>query len=200
MRAALYCRVSDPQHQTSENQSRLLKEFAAREHYEIVEVYTDEMTGTTLRRPAFQRMMNDAKERRFDLVLFFALDRLSRGGPLETLQTLKTLKDWGVDWISYTEPYLRSIGPFAEAVIAILAVIAKQESIRRSERARAAIARVRAEGRGDTLGRKKKVFPRYRVLEMRKQGMSLGKIRSALLKEGFKVGKATLFRVVHQSD
>jgi hypothetical protein len=39
----------------------------------------------------------------------------------------------GVNWRSFTGEYLDSTGLFKDAVIAILAVIAKQERVRRSE-------------------------------------------------------------------
>lgn len=76
-------------------------------------------------------------------LLFWSLDRLSRGGVRETLNHLQRLTSYGVDWKSYTEEYLDSCGLFREAVIGILAVIAKQQRVRRSKRAKAAIARLR---------------------------------------------------------
>jgi DNA invertase Pin-like site-specific DNA recombinase len=63
---------------------------------------------------------------KFDLVLFWALDRFTREGALETLQYLQRLTAAGVNWRSYTEAYLDSCGVFKDAVLAILAVIAKQ--------------------------------------------------------------------------
>src|SRR5947209_5700210 len=58
--------------------------------------------------------------KKFDLILFWSLDRFSREGVLETLQHLQRLNSHGVDWFSYKEEYLRSIGIFKEAVLAIL--------------------------------------------------------------------------------
>jgi hypothetical protein len=55
------------------------------------------------------------------------LDRFSREGVLETLQHLQRLNAWGVNWRSYTEAYLDSCGAFRDAVLSILATIAKQE-------------------------------------------------------------------------
>ena len=60
-----------------------------------------------------------------------------------------------VNWRSYTEQYLDSTGIFRDAVIAILAVIAKQERIRRSERASAAVGRLRRRDEADRLGAKR---------------------------------------------
>src|SRR5437016_678541 len=96
-------------------------------------------------------MFEDASRRRFDVLLFWALDRLSREGVLETLQHLNRLTSYGVAWRSFTEQFFDSCGPFRDAVIAIMATLAKQERVKRSERTKAGLARARAAGKA--LGR-----------------------------------------------
>ena len=81
LRVALYARFSsDLQNAASiEDQLRLCRERAGREGWQIVGSYEDAATsGATLMRPGIQRLQQDARERRFDLVLSEALDRLSR--------------------------------------------------------------------------------------------------------------------------
>jgi DNA invertase Pin-like site-specific DNA recombinase len=68
------------------------------------------------------------------VLLFWSLARLSREGVLETLQHLQRLTSYGIAWRSFTEQYLDSTGIFREAVIGILAAIAKQERVRPAER------------------------------------------------------------------
>jgi DNA invertase Pin-like site-specific DNA recombinase len=80
------------------------------------------------------------------LVLFWALDRFSREGVSATLKHLETLTSYGVAWRSYTEQYLDSAGIFRDAIISIVATLAKQERIRISERTLAGLARARANG------------------------------------------------------
>jgi len=75
---------------------------------------------------------------------------------------------------------LDSTGIFRDAVIAILAVIAKQERIRRSERAAAAIAKLRSQGKTEHLGRPKLVFDRQRARELRDAGISIREIAAQL--------------------
>jgi DNA invertase Pin-like site-specific DNA recombinase len=77
-------------------------------------------------------MFEHARLKRFDRVLFWALDRFAREGTLKTLEYLQRLDSYGVAWKSFTEQYLDSTGMFRDAVIAILATIAKQEHERLS--------------------------------------------------------------------
>lgn len=76
-----------------------------------------------------------------------ASDRLSREGVLPTLQHLERLIAYGVCYRSFSEQYLDSCGIFKDAVIGILAVIAKQERVRLSERTRAGLVVAKSKGR-----------------------------------------------------
>lgn len=147
MRIAIYQRVATGK-QDPENQGEQLREFAKRQAWTIVQEFTDVVSGSKSERdrPQFKKMMEAASRREFDLVLFWSLDRFSREGTLPTLHHLQRLDSFGVAWKSYTEQYLDSTGMFKDAVIAILAVIAKQENVRRSERIVAGLQRARRNG------------------------------------------------------
>jgi DNA invertase Pin-like site-specific DNA recombinase len=146
MKIGIYGRVSTRDKQEVENQLVQLREFAAKSGWTIYREYVDRETGSTSDRAEFQSMFVDASRRKFDLLLFWSLDRLSREGALETLQHLQRLTSYGVGYKSYTEQYLDSCGVFREAVIGILAVIAKQERVRLSERTKAGLAIARSKG------------------------------------------------------
>jgi DNA invertase Pin-like site-specific DNA recombinase len=147
-RTAIYARVSTSDRQETLNQLRELRELCARDsQLELVGEYTDQESGRSGQRDAFRRLFADAHQRRFDLVLFWSLDRFSREGALATLNYLQQLESYGVGFRSFTERYLDSTGVFKEAIIAILATLAKQESMRLSERVKAGMARARAEGK-----------------------------------------------------
>jgi DNA invertase Pin-like site-specific DNA recombinase len=153
MKTAIYCRVSTDK-QDTDNQLLQLRDFAAKQGWEIVAEYCDNgITGKTSERAELQRMFADASRRKFDMLLFWALDRLSREGVLETLQHLRKLEAYGVGYRSYTEPYFDSCGVFKDVVLAVVATLAKQEAVKRSERTRAGLARVKASGR--LLGRRR---------------------------------------------
>src|SRR5215472_16577936 len=147
MKIAVYARVSTQDKQDTENQLVQLREFAAKQGWQITREYIDRETGGTCDRAQFQAMFADASRRKFDLLLFWSLDRLSREGVLETLQHLNRLTSYGVCYKSYTEQYLDCCGIFKDAVIGILAVIAKQERVRLSERTKAGLAIARSKGR-----------------------------------------------------
>jgi len=142
--------------------------------------------------------MADAAQRRFDVLLFWALDRFSREGVLETQVCLKRLDDAGVRFRSFTEPYLDSCGMFRDAVISILAVIAKQERVRISERVRAGLSRARRQGTrgGNPIGRSKVVFDRARAIDCEKPESPGGKPRACAVSAWLRfVGCALQFLV-----
>jgi DNA invertase Pin-like site-specific DNA recombinase len=148
MRVALYARVSKSDgSQDTENQTRQLRQFADSQGWTVVHQYVDRASGKRGDREQFQKMFAAASRREFDILLFWSLDRLSREGVVETLNHLERLTGYGVNYRSFTEQYLDSTGIFKEAVIGILAAVAKQERVRRSERTIAGLERARAQGR-----------------------------------------------------
>jgi DNA invertase Pin-like site-specific DNA recombinase len=191
MRVAIYARVSTKDKgQEIENQLRQLREFAASQGWTIHREYVDHETGSTDDRAEFQSMFRDASQRRFDVLLFWALDRLSREGVLETLQHLNRLTTYGVGYRSFTEQYFDSCGIFKDAVIAIIATVAKQERVRISQRVKAGLETARAKGK--RLGRPQVIVDVHRIALLRQQGRSWPQIAREL-----GVGVGTAYRA-HQ--
>ena len=193
MNAALYARVSTKDKgQDVSNQLLQLREFCRKQGWEIVTEYIDKASGKHSDREKFQAMFAAASRREFDLVLFWSLDRFSREGTVETLQHLQRLSSYGVAWRSFTEQYLDSTGIFKDAVIGILAAVAKQERVRLSERVQAGLERVKAQGRVG--GRPKVKRERDRdakaIRKMRAEGQSYGEIAEELGRS-----KADVYRV-----
>ncbi len=144
---ALYARVSTKDKgQSTENQLPELRRFAQACGYTVYKEYVEHESGGTGKRSEFQALFADAHLRRFDLVVFWSLDRFSREGALPTLQYLNQLQGWGVGYKFLTEQYLDSIGLFQEAIVSLLVTLAKQERVRLGERTKAGMARRRAEG------------------------------------------------------
>lgn len=172
MTAALYARVSTrDKGQDTENQLAQLREFCVKQGWTIAREYVDRASGKSSDREQFDKLFKDAAQRKFDIVLFWSLDRFSREGVLETLNHLKRLDSHKVGFRSFTEQYLDSCGIFKDVVLAVLATIAKQERIRLSERVKAGLDRARKDGR--TGGRPRAVCDRDEVRRLRAEGFSL---------------------------
>ena len=171
MKVAIYSRVSTAD-QDNENQLVQLREYSQRQGWDVVHEYVDQVSGGTSNREHFKKMFMDASQRQFDILLFWSLDRLSREGAYETLQHLQRLTSYGVAWRSFTEQYLDSTGIFRDAVISILAVIAKQEKVRISERTLAGLAKAKAKGRFPGRPKALKPYECEEVAQMRAQGLS----------------------------
>ena len=175
-RAAIYARVSTKDgRQDTENQLRQLRTFAATQDWSIVHEYVDRASGKRGDREQFQKMFSAASRREFDCLLFWSLDRLSREGTVKTLNHLERLNGYGVNYRSFTEQYLDSTGMFKEAVIGILAAVAKQERVRLSERTIAGLQRAKAQGRVGGRPKTEDTEPKLlmRIERLRSEGHSI---------------------------
>lgn len=150
MKVALYARVStDDKGQEPETQLMPLREFVKARGWEVYKEYIDRESGGKGRegRPDFNNLFLDAHKHLFDVAVFWSLDRLSREGTAETINHLKLLDSYGVGYVSYTEQYLDTTGIFKEAIIGLLAALAKQQRQRISDNAIAGVARAEAWGK-----------------------------------------------------
>lgn len=147
MKVAIYARVSTDK-QDNDNQLIQLREFAAKQGWEIVAEYLDTVTGSGKKeRAQFDAMMLAGSQKQFDLLLFWKLDRFSREGVRKTLVHLTRLEGWGVNWRSFMEPYFDSCGQFRDVVISIMATLAEQERINISERTKAGLRKAKIQGK-----------------------------------------------------
>ena len=177
-RVAIYLRVStDDQH--ADNQLLQLRNFCEGWNgHELVAEYVDQESGTRGRRERkdFDRMFADADRRRFDVLLFWALDCFSREGIRKTISYLQRLDDCGVAFKSYTEPFLDTDNELiAHIVLGVSSYYAQQEALRISDRTKAGLERARKNGK--VLGRPDG-FERWMpvLTQMREQGCSQGRM------------------------
>jgi DNA invertase Pin-like site-specific DNA recombinase len=178
MKIGIYARVSTGK-QENANQLDQLREFAAKQGWEIAIEYVDTVTGSgKLKRPQFDRMMLAASQRQFDLLLFWKLDRLSREGVRKTLRYLELLDSYGVAWRSFMEPFFDSCGVMRDVVISIMATLAEQERINISDRTRAGLQR--AVKAGKVLGRREIPVDVVRAHKMQREGLGLRPIAKKL--------------------
>lgn len=151
MRIAIYARVStDDKGQDPENQLRQLRQWCATAGHAIAHEYIDHESGRKgiKDRKQFAALFEAAHKRKFDCVLFWALDRFTREGMVPTIMHLQRLASYGVGFHSFTEPHLATENELVRNILlALLASLAKIEAQKISERTRAGMARARAQGK-----------------------------------------------------
>lgn len=145
-RAAIYVRVSTEE-QSLENQLARLHEYAGAHDMRVVEVYQEEESAWRGgRQRELARLMNDAGRAHFSVVLVWALDRLSREGPLAILTRVHQLGFHGCDLISLQESWTEARSEVKPLLYALMGWVAEMESKRISERTKAGLARAKAQG------------------------------------------------------
>lgn len=147
LKAALYLRVSTTEQDTA-NQLPALEDYARRRDFQIVETYSE--NGSAWKnghQVELARLFQDARHGKFQVVLVWALDRLSREGSLSILKLVDRLKQYGVRVISYQESWTEAPGELADILYAITGWVARMESQRLSERTKAGMEKARLEGK-----------------------------------------------------
>ncbi len=145
MKSVIYARVSTDQ-QDTDNQVMALEAWVKQRGYELVAVYREnESAWRNGHQSQLSRLILDARRHRFDVVLVWALDRLSREGAAAILNLINTLKPVRV--FSYQEQWTEAPGIVADILYAITGWVAQMESQRRSERTKAGLERARREGK-----------------------------------------------------
>ena len=188
-RAALYCRVSSLD-QHPETQLHDLRQFAAQRGFQIVQEYVDHgFCGARARRPELDRMMEDARRHKFDVLMVWACDRLARSTK-HLLQTLDELSGFGIQFLSQREA-IDTEGPLGRAIIVIVSAIAELERSLIVERVRAGMRRARLEGR--RIGRLPLQVNRAALLRDRERGMSLNQLAKT-----HGISKASVCRVLRE--
>lgn len=145
-RAALYLRVSTDG-QTTDNQRGVLLDVASRRGWSVTTAYEDAgISGAKGRdkRPGFDAMLKDATRRRFDVLMFWSIDRLGRS-TAAVAAALAELDAAGVAIYADKEA-VDATTPHGRAMLQMAAVFAELERGMIRERVLAGLARVRAEG------------------------------------------------------
>jgi site-specific DNA recombinase len=154
IKAALLCRNSSEEQAergTIENQLIFLREYCKLYDIPIHDEYLDEGIPGTVKlsdRPGGSRLLEDAKRGAFNVVLVYRLDRLGRS-LLTIIDAFETLKTYGVDIRSATEPFDTST-PFGKFLFQFLASLAEFERALIHERTSAGRHRVARRGKWTT--------------------------------------------------
>ncbi len=141
-KVAIYARVStehEAQISALENQVQYYDEILQRHpEWELIDRYIDEgITGTSInKRDGFLRMMQDAKNKRFDLIITREVSRFARN-TVDTLQQTRILKSFGVE-VWFTEDNIWTLNDEdGELRLSIMATLAQNESKKISQRVKA---------------------------------------------------------------
>ena len=187
-RAALYMRVSTLD-QHPETQLLDLRQMASQRGYEIIQEYTDKISGTKAKRPGLDQMMADARRGRFDVVLVWASDRIARSVK-HFLDVLDESNRLNIEYVSFREN-IDTGGPLGRAIIIIVGAVAELERNLIIERVRAGMRRARLEGQH--VGRIPLALNNLAIQQDRQRGQSLRQIA-----KGHRISTATVRRVLSE--
>lgn len=195
---AVYCRVSTLLGQSLDNQLVPLREYCERRGFDLVAEYCDEgQSGAKVKRPELDRMMRDARARKFKVLVVARLDRLGRN-VAHLLSVVTELHSLGITFVSMAEGFDAST-PQGQLTMTILAAVAEMERelvrarVREALAAKKAIAQ--ATGNGWRCGRPSVITDEVvrEVIELRSNGLSVRRIEAALDK---RVSRATVERIL----
>lgn len=171
MRCAIYARVSTTD-QNCEMQLRELREYISRRGWQSGGEYIDTgFSGAKASRPALDRLMGDAAQRKFDCIAVYKIDRFGRS-VLHLNQQLAALTSYGVRFIAISQSLdTDEKNPTSRLLLQILASVAEFEREMIRERTLSGIRAAQAAGK--VVGRPKRVFRRDEVVRLRdEQGLS----------------------------
>jgi site-specific DNA recombinase len=188
VKVAIYARIStDNLGQDVDRQLHEVRAYCEKMEYEVVDEYVDEgFARTTRNRPALDKLIKDARQRKFKLVVSDELSRFA-GTPALLLNLLEELKLWNVNLVSVKEGIDTST-PMGEMVATMLSAISKMELFNISHRVKSGIANARRKNGGEW-GRKTNLTEasKEQILIKRSQGWGFRQ----LTKE-FKISNQTL--------
>jgi DNA invertase Pin-like site-specific DNA recombinase len=198
MRTAIYTRVSTAD-QNSEVQLRDLKEYVTRQGFTLTETYQDIISGAKASRPGLNRLMEDARARKFEILLVWELDRFGRS-LVDCLNNIQELERQRVRFIAITQGLdTDQQNPASRFLLHVLGAAAEFERSLIRERTLAGQIRYRHDYAAGKVGktvysrsgknlpphRPRKIFSRDEVVELRRQGVSIRQIAGRL---GLSVG------------
>ena len=193
MRAAIYTRVSTAD-QNPELQLRELQEYAKRQGWEVTEIYQDVISGAKGSRPGLNHLMEDARARKFDVILVWKLDRFGRS-LIDCLNNIRELERWRIRFIATTQNLdTDEKNPASRFLLHVLGAAAEFERSLIRERTLAGQIRYRSDYATGKVGktvssrsgknlaphRPRKIFNRDSVATLRAQGHSIREIASRL--------------------
>ena len=192
MRIACYCRCSTSDKQTVASQRIDIEAYLEKRSPKSVRWFEDTgYSGGRIDRPAFQRMMTDIRRRRFDVLVCYRLDRLSRS-LFHAVHVLDELRCHDVRLVTLADG-ISFEGPYGALMFALVSGLAELEREAIRERVRAGLRAAKA--RGVRLGRKAADIDIEEARRRRAQGQTMRQVA-----DHFNVTVRTLQRRLRDSD
>jgi len=190
-RVALYARVSTTD-QSTDSQLLDLRRYVSERSWDFFKEYVDEgISGTKDSRPALNELMNNAKKRRFDVVLVWRFDRFARS-TRHLINALEEFKNLGIDFVSYQEN-IDTSSPLGSAIFTIISAVAQLERDIIAERVKAGLRRAKENGK--KLGRPRTEVSKWEIYRLHSHGLSLRQIATQL-----NISKSTVAKYLTQSN
>lgn len=182
----IYARVST-EDQTSVQQLIVLRDYCDKAGYKVIDEYVDDAESAMKQnRPEYIRLLDDARRRKIEVVLVYKLDRFSRSLK-ELVNTISNLKEYGVNFVSYTEKDFDTTTATGQLMFHIVSAFAQFERDMISERTKLKLNHLKS--KGVKLGR-----PRIKGMEsifiLRANGLSLSQISKEIGCDRSTVSKA----------
>lgn len=169
VKVALYARVSTTNKwQDLDTQLLPLKRYCKERAWEIVKIYTDMMSWSKESRPSLNELLKDAEDGKFETVIVFRFDRISRSTK-QLIDLLEKFRKLTISFISITEN-IDTTTPAWSMMFTIIAAFAKFERDIISERVKYGMEKAKANGK--QIGRPSKIVDSEYLLSLRKQGMN----------------------------
>lgn len=192
MRIACYTRCSTYDKQTVASQRTEIKSYLTTRSPKRVRWFEDiGHTGGKLDRPAFQKLMADVRRRRFDILVCYRLDRVSRS-LFDAVHVLDQLRQNDVRLVTLADG-ISFDGPYGSLMYALVAGLAELEREAIRERVKAGLRAAKA--RGVRLGRAPAAIDVREARRRRAEGMTMREIA-----EHFNISVRTLQRKLRDSD
>ena len=168
MKAGIYARVSTKEQDINKQVQELI-DYCKRNNYEYI-LYVDKgISGAKESRPEFNRLMEDVRLKKLDILIVYKIDRLARSIQHFT-HIMSELKNKEIDFISITQP-IDTTSSSGKLLMNILGCFAEFERDMISERV--ALGKKRSKKKQ---GRKKKNINLKTILELKERGLSTYKI------------------------
>ena len=191
-KVAIYARVSTSNKgQDLDTQLLPLQRYCKERDREIVETYTDIMSGSRESRPSLNQLLDDAQAHRFDTVIVFRFDRISRSTK-QLIDLLERFRKLNISFISINEN-IDTTTPAGSMMFTIIAAFAKFERDIISERVRFGIEKAKANGK--QIGRKKIAVDIEKIVDYHCQGVSIREISKLC-----GVSKSKIHRILSQKS